>query len=436
MDAKEEKVEEIVQAAAERAVQAVMEQVVPAVESAVSSVPQTPAEPALPAASEERETEPDYAALALAMSEARAQDAERRATEADRVAQEATQKAEALRTVLSELASKFETQQRDMADLSRRIGELESAKTGKAAQGEDEEPGGIAVLGSIANVGMSEYDNADNAGYNNPHAYEVIVSPVGEGDGSGNKIMCYIPNGMPRDEGHFLAALASGPNIGNPGSQKAPEDAPPYTQDGVWGPNSNPPDGADCSWAHFGWIEVDRIPSDGAVQQRVVYATFQIPCVPKDGDADVYGPKLVGIAAARPSEFKEIVKESWKARDPECGELSRIVPIALVANGLVTQLSMTPFFDPPKECCDEESSSSPSSSSPSSSSPSQTHPANPCGCPTGSVPGFGGMRISNNVLQFATIQFSLVEDAETGCCKWSEGEKEWTDLINFKDCEA
>ena len=376
----------------------------------------------------EKEKVNDDAPLALAAAEARAAEAERRAAESDRVAQEAKQKAEELRVSLSEFASKFETQRREMDELSRRIDELESARADKAAQGEGEEDVGGAGFVVGEDAGMPEYDNADNAGYENPHAYAVIVSQVGEGDGSGNKIMCYIPNGESRDEGHFLAALASGPNLGNPGSQKAPVDAPPYTQAGVWGPNSNPPDGADCSWAHFGWVEVGRIPSDGPVQERVVYATFQIPCVPKDGDADVYGPKLVGISAARPNEFKEIVKESWKARDPECGELSRIVPIALVANGLVTQLSMTPFFDPPKECCDDESSAS--------TSPSPSASPSPCGCPTGTIAEFGGMRIYNNVLQYATVQKEFKVDETTGCCKLVTGEKEWTDLINFKDCEA
>jgi hypothetical protein len=86
------------------------------------------------------------------------------------------------------------------------------------------------------------------------------------------------------------------------------------------------------------------------VNDKIVVATFDVPIDPPEDQrsgVSVEGPSLSSIELMEIDDWKSACKDSWKEFDDPSGEsVERKIPIALIANGIVTQLCVgVPFFD-------------------------------------------------------------------------------------------
>lgn len=179
-----------------------------------------------------------------------------------------------------------------------------------------------------------------------PFAYEVMES---------NRVVyCYVPKkpegGSSGDEvKEFCGGAYGGPHLGSKEQPKAPEDAPPHASAGYQGVSASQTN-LDFSWSHYGWVAVGTLPESGSVADYVVVASFKVPLDPapvdRTDDTEVEGPSLSGLSLMSISDWKAECKKSWKEFDDLCGSATRKIPIAFLANGLVTQLCMgVPFVE-------------------------------------------------------------------------------------------
>lgn len=198
-----------------------------------------------------------------------------------------------------------------------------------------------------------------------PFAYEVM-----ESDG---KVYCFLPKkkeessdegegeGEDEDEGasEFCGGAYGGPHIGSSSDPIAEADSPPHAKAGYKSNSgasgessiSDEPEQLDFSWAHYGWYEVGEMNTSGSgVEDKVVVATFDVPIDPPDDQregASVEGPSLSEVELVDVDDWRETCKDSWSQFDDPSGEsVTRKIPIALLANGVVTQLCLgVPFVE-------------------------------------------------------------------------------------------
>lgn len=179
-----------------------------------------------------------------------------------------------------------------------------------------------------------------------PYAYKVI-------EASG-QIFCYVPKKPDQEDGgnsgakELYGGAYGGSHLGSKESPKADKDSPPYAAAGFSGVSG------DFSWAHYGWHPVGSLTEQsGEACERVVVASFKVPLDPpedqRDSQTEVEGPSLTDVTLKTLAAWKSDCEQSWKQFDPPAGSgtsVTRKIPIALVANGLITQLCMgVPFVD-------------------------------------------------------------------------------------------
>ncbi len=188
-----------------------------------------------------------------------------------------------------------------------------------------------------------------------PYAYKVM-------EASG-QIYIYIPKKPEQVESgdgtssgkkvnEYAGGAYGGPHLGSETQPLCSKDAPPYSTSGY-------SDGCgqatiDCSWAHYGWHPVGSpLPMSSSVQERVVVAEFTVPLDPpeegRDENTEIEGPSLKKVDLVGLKTWQEDCKQSWKEfDDPSAESVTRKVPIALVANGCITQLCVgVPFVERP-----------------------------------------------------------------------------------------
>lgn len=200
-----------------------------------------------------------------------------------------------------------------------------------------------------------------------PFAYQVM-----ESDG---KVYCFLPkkkeedesegsvtSGSDDDEGasEFCGGAYGGPHVGSSTDPIAEADSPPHAKAGYKSNSgasgessiSDEPEQLDFSWAHYGWHEVGELDTSGSgVNDKIVVATFDVPIDPPEDQrsgVSVEGPSLSSIELMDIDDWRSGCKASWKEFDgPTSGEpVQRKIPVALVANGVVTQLCVgVPFVD-------------------------------------------------------------------------------------------
>ena len=231
--------------------------------------------------------------------------------------------------------------------LSARVEKLESRVSEVEELAEDAD----AEASETSDLTVVRQDSDDTGKIGSPahHAYQVSVDNEG-------KVLCFLPKDP---DGSYFPAAAGGKHLGASTGTTADEHAGPYPAGGQ-GSGSDEP----AEWAHYGWYVVGTIDTESAeVNDKMVIATFVVPRDPAPGkiqpDTQVEGPKLAGIALYDADSWKEYAEQTWKEFDDQCSSLVRQVPIALIANGLVTQLTMMPYFyAPPKDkSCDGGSDS-------------------------------------------------------------------------------
>lgn len=200
-----------------------------------------------------------------------------------------------------------------------------------------------------------------------PFAYQVM-----ESDG---KVYCFLPkkkeedesewsvtSGSDDDEGasEFCGGAYGGPHVGSSTDPIAEADSPPHAKAGYKSNSgasgessiSKEPEQLDFSWAHYGWHEVGELDTSGSgVNDKIVVATFDVPIDPPEDQrsgVSVEGPSLSSVELMDIDDWRSGCKASWKEFDgPTSGEpVQRKIPVALVANGVVTQLCVgVPFVD-------------------------------------------------------------------------------------------
>ena len=103
------------------------------------------------------------------------------------------------------------------------------------------------------------------------------------------------------------------------------------------------------SWARFGWYELQERLSLNSLSDKLVIAKFSVPRDPPESSrgtsTEVEGPKLTEVSLMDASSWKAHAKQTWKEFDASGTDpVTREVPIAHIANGIVTQLTMTPYL--------------------------------------------------------------------------------------------
>ncbi len=199
-----------------------------------------------------------------------------------------------------------------------------------------------------------------------PFAYQVM-----ESDG---KVYCFLPKKKEEDESEgsvtsssdddegaseFCGGAYGGPHVGSSTDPIAEAGSPPHAKAGYKSSSgasgessiSDEPEQLDFSWAHYGWHEVGELDTSGSgVNDKIVVATFDVPIDPPEDQrsgVSVEGPSLSSIELMEIDDWKSACKDSWKAFDDPSGEsVERKIPIALIANGIVTQLCVgVPFVE-------------------------------------------------------------------------------------------
>lgn len=170
-----------------------------------------------------------------------------------------------------------------------------------------------------------------------PHAYKVIVS-------SEQKVFVFLPK---NPDGTYFPVAMGGKHLGASTGETADLDAGPYPAGGPVSGSERP------TWAHWGWYELeDTLDTEsGEVNDKLVIASFSVPRDPpedeRDDDTQVEGPKLTGVSLMDAEDWQDHAEQTWKEFDPGgSAPLTREVVIAHIANGLVTQITMTPFLSP------------------------------------------------------------------------------------------
>ena len=285
---------------------------------------------------------------------------------------------ESFRDMFADMRNRLAESEREVADV-RRIAECASefAEDAAAGTGGGASDGGMTATSSLpANLPPQATEE--------PYAYKVI-----EIEGT---VYCYLPkkpeedsegdNAQGEGEGEgsngdckeFCGGAYGGPHLGSKEDPTAESNTPPYAKEGY--EDGSDSDSDDFSWAHFGWHEVGQMQMDGgSVNDKVVVATFKVPLDPAEEDRDdnteIEGPSLSSIELMDIPDWKESCKDSWKEFDERCGDsVERKIPIALLANGIVTQLCVgvpflhSPMKKPLSECEDSSDSSDSGSDSP------------------------------------------------------------------------
>ena len=187
-----------------------------------------------------------------------------------------------------------------------------------------------------------------------PYAYKVMESS--------GLVFCYVPKKPEQEEAgnsgakELYGGAYGGPHLGSKENPKADKDSPPYAKAGYEaGSGTSGVDyPTDFSWAHYGWHQVGSVtPQSGETVEKVVVASFKVPLDPPEDQrgagTKVEGPSLSDISLKSMAEWKSDCENSWEQFDPSAGSgtsVTRKVPIALVANGLVTQLCVgVPFVE-------------------------------------------------------------------------------------------
>lgn len=165
----------------------------------------------------------------------------------------------------------------------------------------------------------------------------------------------------------FCGGAFGGPHIGSSEEPTCEADSPPHASKGYeYGSGVDAKEAGlpkekdfkellgDSSWAHYGWHKVGslKMPTEQepGPDEKVVVATFKVPLDPPEDEregAEVEGPSLSSIELMEIDDWKSACKYSWKEFDDPSGEsVERKIPIALIANGIVTQLCVgVPFVD-------------------------------------------------------------------------------------------
>ena len=180
-----------------------------------------------------------------------------------------------------------------------------------------------------------------------PHAFQVTTTPEGD-------VYCLLPKGT---NGTFFPGALGGKHLGNDAGETAEDNAGPYPAGGQ-GSGSDEP----SEWAHYGWYKVGTMDtSSEEVNDKIVVATFTVPVDPPESQrgsgtsaAETKGPKLDNVSLEDADDWPDTCRASWKEYDDlASGSVTRKVPIAMVANGLVTQITMTPFLSPGDDGADD-----------------------------------------------------------------------------------